>query len=207
MKRILYLFFLMLFISNVHAQVGYGLTVKTELYSRYNNPASENVLNEPAQSAGSALLNLGIGPKLWFGGENIAFSPEAAVIFSPFALSSNDYKGLGALSFPIMAKFHFLGMTNFNRDGKFGFALGAGIQYTRTEIFGLNSSASDIGVQRSYFKTYVIEADFGFGLSGFDLHGLIRYGFNNDSDANTISFGIGYDFNIPCLKEAIDSDF
>lgn len=191
----------------MHAQVGYGVTLKTELYSRYVNPESPNVVDEPSTSAGSALLNLGIGPKLWFGGKNVSFSPEAAVVFSPFALSSKDYKGLGALSFPIMAKFHFLGMTNFNRDGKFGFALGAGIQYTRTELFGLQNSASDIGVERGYFKTYVVEADFGFGLSGFDLHGLVRYGFNKDSDANTLSIGIGYNFNIPCLKEALDSDF
>ncbi len=186
-----------------YGQIGYGLTAKTELYSRYSNPPDEIA----SSSAGSALLNIGIGPKLWFGGDSFAFSPEAAVVFSPFALSTGDYKGLGAVSFPIMAKFQFGGMSNFNRDGKFGFAIGAGIQYSRTELFGLKSSFEEMGVDRTYFKTYIIEADFGFGLSGFNLHGLVRYGFNKDIDANTISVGVGYDFNIPCLKEALNSDF
>jgi opacity protein-like surface antigen len=203
MKTFLTSFLLFIGIVSCYSQVGYGLTLKTELYSRYKNPPDQIA----SPSAGSALLNLGIGPKIWFGGDNISFSPEASVVFSPFALSTKDYKGLGALSFPIMAKLHFLGMSNFNRDGKFGFAVGGGIQYTRTELFGLNDSFAEQGVNRKYFKTYIVEADFGFGLSGFDLHGLLRYGFNMDSNANTWSLGIGYDFNIPCLKEAMNSDF
>ncbi len=189
--------------SSAVAQFGYGLTAKTELYSRYKNPPD----GIASPSAGSALLNIGLGPKLWFGGDGFAISPEAAVVFSPFALSSGDYKGLGAVSFPIMVKAQFAGLSNFNRDGKFGFSIGGGIQYTRTELFGLDGDLSEQGVDRSYFRTYIIEADFGFGLSGFNLHGLVRYGFNTDLDANTISIGVGYDFNIPCLKEALDSDF
>lgn len=195
--------FIILSSAELIGQVGYGFTAKTELYSRYKNPPD----GIASPSAGSGLLNIGLGPKIWFGNENFSFSPEAVVVFSPFALSSGDYKGLGAVSFPIMAKFQFGGMSNFNRDGKFGFAIGAGIQYSRTEAFGLKSSFEELGVSRSYFKTYIIEADFGFGLSGFDLHGLVRYGFNKDIDANTLSIGIGYNFNIPCLEEAINSDF
>ncbi len=196
-------FVLFIFVTGVSAQIGYGLTAKTELYSRYKNPPD----NIASPSAGSALLNIGIGPKLWFGGDGFAISPEAAVVFSPLALSTGDFKGLGAVSFPIIVKAQFAGLSNFNRDGKFGFSIGGGIQYTRTELFGLDGDLSEQGVERSYYKTYIIEADFGFGLSGFNLHGLVCYGFNTDLDANTISIGIGYDFNIPCLKEARDSDF
>ncbi len=201
-----YLFFIILFVCFSHygyGQIGYGLTAKTELYSRYSNPPDD--ISSP--SAGSALLNIGLGPKLWFGIGDFAISPEAAVIFSPLALSSGEYKGLGALSFPIMVKMQFQGLSNFNRDGKFGFSIGGGVQYTRTELFGLKDELAEAGVTRGYFKTYVVEADFGFGLSGFNLHGLIRYGFNRDISANTISIGVGYDFNIPCLKEALDSEF
>ncbi len=197
------LFLIILGTIDLSGQIGYGLTAKTELYSRYKNPPD----NISPDAAGSALLNIGLGPKLWFGGRHVSFSPEAAVVFSPFALSTGEFKGLGAVSFPIMGKLHFLGMTNFNNDGKFGFALGGGIQYTRTELFGLKNSLEEKGVERKYFKTYVVEADFGFGISGFSLHGLVRYGFNNDTDANTISVGIGYDFNIPVLRENIDPEF
>lgn len=186
-----------------YGQVAYGFTLKTELYSRYSNPPDEVA----SASAGSALLNIGLGPKLWFGGRNMTFSPEVAVIFSPFALSTGDFKGLGAVSFPIIGKFQFLGMSNLNKDGKFGFAVGGGLQYTRTELFGLKESFEEKGVQRKYFKTYVVEADFGFGLSGFNLHGLVRYGFNTSIDANTMSIGIGYDFNVPYLKKATNSEF
>lgn len=203
MKIYFALFFIVCLCHDAASQIGYGLTIKTDLYSRYSNPPDE--LASP--SAGSALLNVGLGPKLWFGGRNVSFSPEAVVVFSPFALSTGDYKGLGAVSFPIMGKLHFLGMSNLNRDGKFGFAIGAGIQYTRTELFGLKESFEALGVERSYFKTYIVEADFGFGLSGFNLHGLVRYGFNRDTDANTISVGIGYDFNVPLLIKATDPDF
>ena len=200
---ILSAFILFVFVTTLSAQIGYGLTAKTELYSRYKNPPDDIA----SPSAGSALLNIGIGPKLWFGGDGFAISPEAAVVFSPFALSTGDFKGLGAVSFPIIVKAQFAGLSNFNRDGKFGFSIGGGIQYTRTELFGLDGDLTEQGVERSYYKTYIIEGDFGFGLSGFNLHGLVRYGFNTDLDANTISIGIGYDFNIPRLKEALDSDF
>ncbi len=189
-------------VSDISAQVTYGLTLKTELYSRYANPSDDIA----SRSAGSALANIGLGPKVWFGGKYFAVSPEATVVFSPLALSTGDYKGLGAISFPLMVKLQFGGLSSLV-DNRFGFALGGGLQFTRTELFGLNNSFEDMGVTRSYFRTYVVEADFGFGTSGFTLHGLIRYGFNPDTDANTISVGIGYDFNIPRLKERTDSEF
>ncbi len=187
----------------LNGQFAYGLTAKTDLYARYSNP-KEGIASP---SSGSALLNVGLGPKLWFGGDNFTFSPEAAVIFSPLALSTGDFKGIGALSFPVLAKFHFLGMSNMNLDGKFGFALGMGYQWSRTELFGLKDSFVDQGVTRSYFRTTVIEVDFGFGLSGFNLHGFIRYGFNKDERANTFNFGLGYDFNLPLLRKATDPEF
>jgi len=187
---------------SVSAQVAFGLTMKTELYSRYANPSDDIA----SRSAGSALLNIGLGPKVWFGGKNFAVSPEATVVFSPLALSTGDFKGLGAVSFPLMVKLHFGGLSSFV-DNKFGFALGGGLQFTRTELFGLSNEFEDLGVERDYFRTYIVEADFGFGVSGFTLHGLVRYGFNPDSDANTISVGVGYDFNVPRLKERADSEF
>lgn len=203
MKRFIWITALVIIgVYDISGQFAYGLTMKTELYSRYANP-SDGIAS---RSAGSALLNIGLGPKLWFGGKNFAVSPEATAVFSPLALSTGDFKGLGAVSFPLMVKLQFGGLSSF-LDNKFGFALGGGVQYTRTELFGLRNSFEDLGVERNYFRTYIIEADFGFGTSGFTIHGLVRYGFDPDTDANTISVGIGYDFNVPRLEERTDSEF
>ena len=56
-------------------------------------------------------------------------------------------------------------------------------------------------MERNFFKTYVIQAGFGFGLSGFTAHGIIRYGWQNDIKANTLNIGLQYDFNVPMLKK------
>jgi len=191
-------------VTEVAAQnFAWGGTARTELYSHYSNP-SDGIAS---RSAGSALLNLGLGPKIWVGVPDFALSAEASFVFSPFALSVTDYKGLGAISFPLIAKLEFLGNSNLNSDGKFGFSIGGGVQYNKTELWYLKPSFKNQGVERSTFRTYVIEGDFGYGISGFDLHFLIRYGWSSDTDARTLNVGIGYDFNVPMLRESTDPDF
>lgn len=184
-------------------QLGYGFSFKLDFYSRYSNPPDAKL----SPSAGSVLLNLGLSPKVWIGSKDFSVSPEAGFMISPLALSSRDYKGLGAVAFPVMLKFHFLGLSNFNASDNFGFSLGVGRQWNRTELFGLSSDASDLGVERSFFKTWNLEADFGFGLSGFNVHAFVRYGWNNALDANSLNIGMGYDFNVPALKKYTDPDF
>lgn len=196
---------LLLMISSdlVSQNFAWGGTLKNELYTRYANPTD----NIAARSAGSALLNIGFGPKVWIGSGDFTFSPEASFMFSPLALSTGDYKGLGAMSFPILAKFEFLGNSNFNDDGKFGFSIGGGVQYSKTELWYLKGSFKEDGVSRQFFRTYIIEGDFGYGISGFNVHLFVRYGWANNSDANTLNIGIGYDFNIPKLKKETDPEF
>lgn len=203
-KHLLLLLTLMCSVLSIEAQsFAWGGTFKHDLYTRYANPSDDIA----TRSAGSALINIGLGPKVWIGGGDFSFSPEASFMWSPFALSSGDYKGLGAISFPIMAKFEFLGNSNFNNDGKIGFSIGGGVQYSKSELWYLKGSFKEQGVSRPFFQTYIIEADIGFGLSGFDAHLFIRYGWSGDTDANTLNIGMGYDFNIPRLREATDSEF
>ncbi len=194
---------LMIGISVSAQSVAWGGTLRHDLYNRYANPTDDIA----ARSAGSAIINLGVGPKLWIGGPDFSFSPEVTFQWSPFALSSKEFKGLGALSFPILGKFEFFGNSNFNKRGKFGFSIGGGIQYSKTELWYLKGSFKEGGVVRPFFRTYVIEGDFGYGISGFDIHLFIRYGWSNDTDANTLNIGVGYDFNVPRLKEAADPEF
>ena len=182
---------------------GAGLTVKNDLYLRYSNPDDDIASN----AAGSFLLNLGVGPKLWIGGEDFSVSAEGSAVFSPLALSLGDYKGLGAGAFPLMMKLNFQGLSGVNKEGKFGFSIGGGIQWSRTELFGLKDSFEEEGVERKLFKTYIGEIAYGFGMSGFAGYAFIRYGWEADTKANTINFGIGYDFNLPRLKELTDPEF
>ncbi len=203
-RYIIVLSFALLGAVSVSAQsVAWGGTIRHDLYNRYANPSDDIA----SRSAGSAVINLGLGPKIWIGGPDFSFSPEVTFQWSPLALSTGDYKGLGAMSFPILAKFEFFGNSNFNKDGKFGFSIGGGVQYSKTELWYLKGSFKEDGVERPYFRTYVIEGDFGYGISGFDVHLFMRYGWSNDTDANTLNIGIGYDFNIPKLKQATDPEF
>ena len=104
MKRTILTFFILsLLVVEATAQnFGYGGTLRTELYSHYSNPRD----GIASRSAGSALVNIGLGPKIWVGGPDFAFSPEVSMVFSPFALSIADFKGLGAVSFPILSLIH-----------------------------------------------------------------------------------------------------
>ena len=181
-----------------YSQFGIGLTGGVDLYNRYVNP--EDSVASP--SNGSAILNLALGPKIWVGGKSFSVSVESAANWGMLGLSLKDYKGLGSLSIPVMAKLNFGGLSGLNKDMGFGFSIGGGIQYSRTELYGLTNEFSDLGVTRDYFKTYNIQAGYGVGISGFTAHAFARYGFNPDIDgASNLHIGIQADFNLIQLKK------
>jgi hypothetical protein len=183
------------FIAN--AQFGYGITASNDLYHRYVNP--ENGTLDPA--SGSAILNLGAGPKIWLGNKKMSVSLEGQAVVGFLSLSTKEYKGLGSIAFPLLAKLNFKGLSTFDREGKMGFSIGGGLQYNKTEFFGLTEEFLKKGVVRDFFTTYVIQAGYGFGISGFTAHGIVRYGFNPDDKTNTLNIGLQYDFNAPMLKK------
>lgn len=187
-------------LGTANGQVGFGATASNDLYQRYANPSDVVA----SRSAGSALLNFGVGPKIWVGGQNFSVSLEAQANLGLLAFSMQDYKGLGALGIPIMAKFNFAGLSTFNKDGRLGMSVGGGIQYFRTELYGLKPDYSGKGVTREYIRTYVVQLGYGFGLSGFSAQAFVRYGFDPDTDASALNVGIQYDFNLPMLKKIAD---
>lgn len=202
MKKLLIIFLLVFVSMNaIQAQMGIGLTYSHDLYNRYVNPKD----GLESASNGSFLLNMALGPKIWIGGESFSFSAEAQANWGILGLSLADYKGLGSASFPIMGKFNFAGLSGLNKEGRFGFSIGGGIQYNKTEIYYQTKDFKEKGGERSFFRTYVIQAGYGFGISGFTIHGFVKYGFDPDVDgANNFHFGIQYDFNIPKLKKISD---
>lgn len=193
------IFFLPLFFAaSLSGQFGYGLTGTIDLYQRYTNPESELVDNP---HAGSALLNLGLGPKVWIGNHRFSVSLESQAVIGFFALSTSEYKGMGSLAIPIMAKLNFKGITGFEKEISQGFNLGGGIQYNRTELYGVTDSFGEKGVRRSFFPTYIAHAGYGFGLSGFTTQGFIRYGYHPDKTQRSLNVGIQFDLNRPMLKK------
>ena len=179
-------------------QFGIGLTVSDDLYNVYSNE-EDGIAH---RRNGSALLSLGIGPKIWVGGESFTVSAEAQVNYAPFGLAIKDFKGMGALSFPIMAKVNFGGLSGMNSKMALGFSAGGGIQYSRTELYGLKDEYADQGVTRDYFKTYNVQIGYGIGISGFTAELFTRYGFNPDLDgANNFHIGLQFGFNLIHLKK------
>ena len=82
---VLYLMFIMHF---AQAQFGFGFTVSNDLYQRYTNP--KDVVG--ARSSGNAILNLGLGPKIWVGSKKVSASIEAQVNMGFTAFSLSSYK-------------------------------------------------------------------------------------------------------------------
>lgn len=193
------IFFLCLVQSR--AQFGYGLSFQNDLYQRLANPESENDIY---RAAGSTILNFAVGPKIWVGGRKVSLSVEGLAGVGLLGLAIKDYKGLGTAYFPFTAKLNFNGLSALDREGKMGLFVGGGIQYSRTELYGLNSKYEDLGVERSLFPTYVATAGYGFGISGFAVSGVLKYGWNPDNKANIMSVGIQWDFNAPMLKKIKD---
>lgn len=189
--------------SSSTAQFGYGMTGKVGLYERWSNPEDDI----SSRTAGSAIINLGIGPKIWLGGSKLSVSVEATANIAPFAFSLSEFKGLGAASFPVIARLNFAGLSGLNKIGTTGISIGGGVQWAKTELFGLTSEFEQQGGKREFYKSFHGEVAAGFGMSGFAGYLYIRYGKNNDLGVQTINVGIGYDFNVPTLKVLTDPEF
>ena len=193
-----------LFLIESKAQFGYGLTGSLDVYQRYVNPKASQ--EDGSRSAGSVLLNLGLGPKIWVGNKKMSFSIEGQAVAGFFALSTSDKKGLGSLAIPVLAKLNFGGLSTFDREGIQGWSIGGGIQYNRTELYGLSDTAKANGVVRNYFKTYVIQVSYGFGVSGFTGQGFVRGGFHPEDHSTSLNTGIQFDLNYPMLKKIKNAD-
>lgn len=201
MKSILSIFIVLVSFNLGYSQFGYGATVTNDLYQYYQNPSDDT---GESTSVGNALFNLGAGPKIWVGGNDFSISIEAQAVIGLTAFSASDYKGLGSIAYPMMAKFNFGGLSSMDKEGKFGWSIGAGIQYTKTELYGLSSDFEAKGGKRDLFKNYIGQVGYGFGMSGFSAHGFVRFGYDPDDKSTVLSVGVQYDFNVHKLREISD---
>jgi len=203
MRVVLIILFFGGLLSSSDAQFGYGISAKTGLYERWTNPQDDI----SSRTSGSALINLGVGPKVWLGSSKFSVSVEATANIAPFAFSLGEFKGLGAASFPVLARLNFGGLSGLNKKGTMGVSIGGGFQWVKTELFGLTSKFEQLGGERAYYRSFCGEVAAGFGMSGFTGYLYLRYGRNNELGVKTFNVGIGYDFNVPTLQVLTDPEF
>jgi hypothetical protein len=170
----------------ITAQFEFGYTSGFDLYQRYKNPVDD--LAYPG--AGNAILSLNAGPKLWIGSPKISLSLEAQANLGLLTLSLKDYKGLGSVSFPMLAKLNFNALSGMTKDFGAGWAVGGGIAYTRTELFYLSEKYKDLGVNRTFYPTYIAEINFGGGGYANIGYFYVRYGYHFDTKASVLNIGI-----------------
>lgn len=192
-RNILLILSFLVCMQTAQAQFGIGLTASTDIYQLLQNPKADD-----HGTAGSALLNVGVGPKIWVGSKDFSVSAEGQAVLGIFGLSVKDYRGLGMASVPLMVKLNFAGLSGLDKEGRMGFSIGGGLQYSKTELYYTKDSFTG---DRDWFRTYIVQAGYGFGLSGFGLHGFARYGWNPDTEARNFHVGVQYDFNLPMLKK------
>ncbi len=199
-RHIFALIILMALVDRATSQIqfGYGFTASNDLYQWYKNPGE--LPGGASNTAGSAILNLGVGPKVWVGTAKTSFSVESQAVAGILGYSAGSYKGLGMGAIPIIGRINFKGLSTFDREGKTGFSIGGGIQINKTEAFGVTEDYAAT-VQRKFFHTYVGQISYGFGISGFTVQGIVRYGYDPDSAARSLNVGLQYDFNSPMIKK------
>ncbi|MDX1685138.1 MAG: hypothetical protein R3275_07870 [Saprospiraceae bacterium] len=178
------------------AQVGIGITTGIDLYQFYDKGDPDELVR--SSTSGSAITNIILGPKIWIGGPRLSVSLEAPVNWGMFHFDVNEFKGMGALAFPLGAKLNFGATSGFSNVDLVGFSLGGGIQYMNTEIYGTKRSFKD-EIETGYFSTYYGEMAFGMGLAGFDLSLYFRYG-RGEAEEMNLNIGLITNINISHMK-------
>ena len=180
----------LLFLSSpAVGQLGIGVTYGVDLYQHLKNPVDSS----DATSVGSALVNLNIGPKLWFGYRSVSVSVEAQVSYAPFAFDTEEYKGLGAFSFPVLAQINIGGLSTLKRHTGLGAGLGIGTTFFATDLYLKSDEYEDLDVTIN--DAVFGQASIGFGTDGFAVYLYGRYG-EGDSKAHVWNVGVMLDYNL-----------
>ena len=175
----------------VKSQFGLGLTAAFDAYQRYSNPIDPD--DGTISNSAGFIGGFGVGPKIWVGGENISISLEGQINYGAWGYSFGDDKGHGLLAFPFMFKANRNAASGFHQDKGIGMSLGAGIQYSRTEVFRDWEVYPDL--ERKLFPTYV--GELGLHVTegdGMDLALYIRFGMH-EKEARSFNLGLVYNMN------------
>ncbi len=189
-KYTLIVIFFLLSLFHAEGQIGFGITYGIDLYQYHRNPTMQP--DTLQHGIGSALFNLNLGPKLWIGGKNLSISLEAQIGVAPFALDLDEYKGMGAFYFPMLATINYGGLSGFQEKGKWGVGIAGGFQYTRTDLYFLKTEFEDI--ERDLFQTVFAQLNVGLGSKATAIYAYVRFA-QGDLDAANWHIGIMLDQN------------
>ena len=172
-------------------QIGFGTVGGFDFYQRYKNPVD----NIAYPASGNAMLNFIYGPKIWIGSKKFSVSVEGQVNLGLTSFALKDYKGIGAVSFPVIGKLNFKGLSGFHTGFATGFSVGGGIQWSKTELFYLEKKYKDEGLKRGFYDVIFGQIDIGVGSFGTDGSFYVRYGFNPDNKAKILNIGMVFNSN------------
>jgi hypothetical protein len=154
------------------------------------------IVKNTSESSSGSVFSSPLGIRVIVGENNFSIGAEAAVNIGLFNLDLNGYKGLGAMSFPLLLKANFNGLSGLSKNKLIGFSIGGGIQYSKTELFGLTQKYKDL--DRSFFPTYVGEIGIGGGVSGSSVVWNTRVGIGKN---HAFVFNTGLVFYINYFKQ------
>ncbi|MCC6817201.1 MAG: hypothetical protein IT267_12370 [Saprospiraceae bacterium] len=180
MKWLSILILNILILTSLCAQFKGRLVTGFDFYQYYRNPKDNSV--DLGGSSGGILVP-SIGTEFILGKRNFSVGVEAQVSLGLLNFDTK-YKGLGAVSFPLMMKINMASLSGFS-SRLLGYSLGAGIQFQRTELFGLISKY-DL-YQRKFFPTYIVQFEIGGGIGGLNASVFVRLG---KSFVNNQSFSL-----------------
>lgn len=193
-------------IAQAQVKMGVGMTMGLDFYQLYDKGDPEDLVE--SSTSGNAIANLILGPKVWIGGPRFSVSLEAPLNWGITHFDINEFKGIGALAFPLGAKLNFGAPSGFSNMDLFGFSIGGGIQYMNTEIYGNKKDFKD-RIETGYFSTYYGELAFGMGIAGADVSLYVRYG-QGEKETRSLNVGLVTNFNFSHLskvmKEREDSE-
>lgn len=196
-------------ILNAQVRTNLSFIYGLDLYHRMVNPSENNPFD---RSAGSALLNLNLGPRITVGGSKFSVSLESQGCIGLLGLNIQEYKGLGTLAVPIMARLNFKGLSMLNDNFALGSSVAGGIQYNKTELYGVTKKFRDQGLKRQFFPVYVLEYTTGMGFKSMAFEMYLRGGWNPTTHANSFNFGFNIIYSLihkidrSKLKDAMPSD-
>lgn len=187
--------FLLSNVSYTNAQVKANMSIiyGFDFYHRMVNPAENNAFD---RSAGSALLNMTLGPRITVGGPKFSVSIESHGNIGFLGLNIQEYKGLGTLNIPVMARLNFKGLSQLNDNFSLGNSIAGGIQYNKSELYGVTKKFKEQGLTRKFFPVYVLEYATGMGFKSVTLELYARGGWNPQTKANSFNFGMNIVYSL-----------
>ena len=189
--------FMLCFCGSLHSQVKSKLlySLGINLYDRYTNPKQSDSLDSKGRSSGG-VFSTPIGLAWYIGKNNFSVSFETQINLNLLAFDLPKYKGLMAVSAPLMVYLNSGGLSSFSHGKIIGFAIGGGIQYQITDLIFKPSRYDNLN--RDLFPTYVGEIAFGGGFGGKTGKLFIRLGYGKNQ---THSANIGFLLNSPFSKK------